>query len=445
VRFLCSLVTLGLLVFPALCRSDEHATRGWLEIIETTPLLVEETKKPPRKDLPVLDRPSENAVSPVLELDGPDEAVESAQSIAAAKSAYRQPLTENVDMFVGEVKVLGRVSVDRVAVGNGSVIQVEVLDEGDLLVIAEAPGSSSIRLWHKDGTQSDFNVWVGEYDPQPRFPAKRMITMRVKMVEFRKSALEELGINWSDNADGPTIATAGDVWGNPLYRPDDANDSQSAGQVLPNMVSPFSGYAGIASSLTSRINLMTAAGDAQILAEPVLSCASGETASFLAGGEVPYPSTGSDGQPTIEFKSYGIKLEVAPLIDTQGNVLASITTEISSLDPSVSVQGAPGLLTRRAKTRVTIAAGETIVIAGLLQIDKGRDRDAVPGLGRLPWLGSLFRSTRSRSGVSELVIFITPEINDGSVDLSERHQQVLQKTRKWIQNVRSGQWLNLLE
>jgi len=314
--------------------------------------------------------------------------------------------SEKIDMFAGEVKVLGQVRVTRVAVGNGRVIRAEVLKTGELMIIAQSPGSSSVRLWNKDQTQSDFNIRVSESDPETRVRMERMVRMRVRMVEFRKSALGRLGIDWGDHMTGPTFATAGDLVGNVLFRP--AGDVFSEG--LPNTVKPFSTYFGIASNITSRINFLASTGDAVTLAEPVLSCTNGGTASFLAGGEVPYPSIGSNGQTMVQFKEYGIKLQVSPMIDAAGNVRAIVNTEISQLDPAVSVQGTPGLLTRRAETQVNVRSGETIVISGLLSAENSKDIDRLPGIGKLPIIGSLFRSNNTRNSVSELVIFVTPEV-----------------------------------
>ena len=313
--------------------------------------------------------------------------------------------TRKVDLFVGEVDVLGVVDVTRVAVGDGAIVRAEVLDGGELLVIAQAPGSTSLRLWHRGGGQSDFNIRVAETDPETRVRMERMVRMRVRLVEFRKSALGRLGIDWSDGANGPTFAAAGDAIGNDLFRP-----AAEGFDGLPNAVRPFSTYFGIASNVTSRINFLASSGDAVTLAEPVLSTRSGGTASFLAGGEVPYPSIGADGQSRVQFKEYGIKLDVAPRIDEAGNVQTFVETEISQLDPAVSVQGAPGLLTRRARTEVNVRSGETIVISGLLSAESGRDVDRLPGLGRLPVLGALFRSKAHRDAVTELVIFVTPEV-----------------------------------
>lgn len=342
--------------------------------------------------------------------------------------------TENVDLFSGQVKVLAKVAVKRVAVGNGGVIQAEVLKSGELLVIAKSPGSSSLRLWHKDGNQSDYNIRVSEQDPERRFPIEKMVRMKVKMVEFRKSALGQLGIDWGDGIAGPTFATAGDVIGNNLFRP--AAEGFSG---LPNTVAPFSTYFGIASNITSRINFLATNGDAVTLAEPVLSCTNGGTASFLAGGEVPYPTRGTNGESKVEFKDYGIKLDIAPEIDAHGNIRTIVETEISQIDRALSVQGNPGLLTRRAQTQVNVRSGETIVISGLLSSEQSTDVDKIPGLGNLPILGSLFRSKNVRNSVSELVIFVTPEIIDmENTSLTARESEIDAYAKMGLRNIQGS-------
>ena len=319
-------------------------------------------------------------------------------------------VSRNVDMFTGEARVFGKVNVERVAVGNGGVLRAEVLANGDLLAIALAAGSSSMHLWHKDGSRSDFNTRVSAEDPEVRVKLEKSIRMRVKMIEFRRSELKRLGIDWGDSIDGPVFATAGDLISNSLFRP----DSGALGANLPLAVQPFSSFLGITAQLSSRINFLVANGDAEMLAEPVLSCRNGGSASFLAGGEVPYPTVGANGQTNIEFREYGIRLEISPVADQNGTIQASILTEVSSIDPAVTVLGAPGLLTRRTQTQVSVIAGDTIVIGGLLQSESGKDIDSLPGIGKLPVLGKLFRSDNMRNNVSELVIFITPDIIDPS-------------------------------
>lgn len=341
--------------------------------------------------------------------------------------------TENVDLFVGQVQVLGKVAVKRVAVGNGSMVRAEVLESGELLVIGQQPGSTSLRLWHKDGNQSDYNIRISEEDPETRFPMERMVRMKVKMVEFRKSALGKLGIDWGDSINGPTFATAGDVIGNNIFRP-----AVEGFEGLPNTVAPFSTYFGIAANITSRINFLATNGDAVTLAEPVLSSLNGGSASFLAGGEVPYPTVGANGETKVAFKDYGIKLNISPQIDTNGNVRTAIETEISQIDPALSIQGTPGLLTRRASTQVNVRSGETIVISGLLSKESSNDIDMLPGIGKLPILGSLFKSKNVRNAVSELVIFVTPEVIEPNGQLlSQRQSDINNYAKRELESVRN--------
>ena len=358
---------------------------------------------------------------------------------SSAKLPVRVSGTVNVDMFAGEVKVLGKVNVTRVAIGNGSIVRAEVLKTGELLVIAQTAGSTSLRLWHKDETQSDFNIRVAQNDPVTRIRMEKMVQIKVRMIEFRKSALGRLGIDWSDSINGPTFAAAGDAVGNNLFRP-----AAEGFNALPNTVSPFSTYFGIATNITSRINLLASSGDAVTLAEPVLSCASGGNASFLAGGEVPYPTIGTNGQTTVEFKEYGIKLNVSPSIDDAGNVRTTVETEISQLDPAVSVQGAPGLLTRRAQTQVNVRSGQTIVISGLLTSESSKDVDRIPGIGNLPIIGNFFKAQNARDSASELVIFLTPEVIDPNTNtLSSYDQEILFESDERV--VRARQSLPLME
>lgn len=356
------------------------------------------------------------------------------EAFSAMTSSSSKPIvadhiakTIKLDMFVGQVDVLGVVKVKRVAVGNGAVVRAEVLDSGELLVIGKSAGSSSLRLWHSDGSQSDFNIRISESDPETRVRMEKMVRMKVRMVDFRKSSLEQVGINWSDSTAGPGLAFAGDVVGNSLFRP----AAEGLFETLPNIVDPFATYFGIASNITSSINMLAANGDAVTLAEPVLSCRSGGEASFLAGGEVPYPTTGQNGQTIVEFKEYGIRLNISPVVDELGNVRAIIETEISQLDQASSIGDTPGLLTRRATTEVNVANGETIVISGLLNSEMSEDVDSIPGLGRLPILGHLFRSTNRRDSAMELVVFVTPEVVDpADTALSARQQRILSDTNQ---------------
>ena len=381
------------------------------------------------------------AVPEIREIEPQTDTVISDDELLSGKAVNSPMFISNMDMFVGELQVVGKVEVTRVAIGNGGIIRAELLDTGELLLIAQGEGSSSLRLWHSDGTQSGYNIRVSANDPETRVRMERMVRLRVRMVEFRKSAISELGIKWSDSANGPAFGAAGDLVGNNLFRPE--FDGFTG---LPNQVDPFSTFFGIATNITSSINFLANNGDAVTLAEPVLSAINGGTASFLAGGEVPFPAQGADGQIFVEFKEYGIRLEVAPRIDSGGNVRTFVQTEISEIDESITVDGAPGLLTRRAETEVNVRSGETIVISGLLSADNSVNEERVPGLGRLPILGHLFKSKGKNNGASELVIFVTPEViePEESPMMDARESEIYAETSRQVQTIRSRPLKSLL-
>lgn len=314
-----------------------------------------------------------------------------------------------LDMFVGQVHVLRDVRVETVAIGNGKLIKVKTMPRNQILIIAEKPGSTSLHLWHKDGTESAYNIRITESDPELRVRREKMIHMDVRIVEFRKQALRKLGINWAKQADGPGFALAGDFQSSTLFRGSSGNQIFKD---LPLNVRPFQAWFGIATEITSRINYLATTGDAVTLAEPKLSCRNGGVAKFLAGGEVPYPVTTSLGQTNVEFKEYGIRLNISPVADPTGFIAAKILAEVSQIDPSVTVRDVPGLITRRTETEMNVREGETIVISGLLNGETSRDVDKIPGLGDIPILGWLFKSENFRNQLTELVIFVTPRISD---------------------------------
>jgi len=150
-------------------------------------------------------------------------------------------------------------------------------------------------------------------------------------------------------------------------------------------------------------------GVLRTLAEPNLVALSGDTASFLAGGEIPIPVQTSDGLVVI-FKEFGVRLSFTPTVVGDDLISLLVQPEVSSLDFSVVVQGIPGLRTRKAKTTVELRDGQSLAIAGLLQTDFQTSISQFPFLGDLPVLGALFRSPSFVRSESELVIIVTPRL-----------------------------------
>lgn len=330
-----------------------------------------------------------------------------------------------VDMFVGELRVFSNMDVVRIGVGNGSVVKVRQVPGNQLLFIAENVGDTTVHLWDRKGKETHINLHVSPIDPKNVVKMEDMILLEVRIIEFLTSKLSELGIRWQSAVAGPGFGIAGDARSNSLFR--GSADPQVFG-ALPTKVTPFKSYFGIASEITSRINLMVNNGDAFTIAEPILTCRNGGEAKFLAGGEIPIPVPGPNNTVTVIFKEYGIKLNIQPVADDQGTIATKLLTEVSRIDESVSINGVPGFLTRRTETEMNVKQNETIVISGLVSSEDSKAIDKLPGLSDVPIFGSLFRSSKFQRRKSELVVFVTPQIF--RVDSNKNRKLIESYTKK---------------
>ena len=164
--------------------------------------------------------------------------------------------------------------------------------------------------------------------------------------------------------------------------------------------------------ILSTLNLAETEGLVTTLAEPNLTALSGETASFLAGGEFPIPLSQGLGSVSIEYKQFGVSLAFTPVVLANGRISMRVRPEVSELSDNGAIQlngfTVPALTTRRAETTVELGSGQSFMIAGLLQNSHNSTVDRTPGLGDVPILGTLFRSNRWRRAETELVIVVTP-------------------------------------
>ncbi|MGF7171564.1 pilus assembly protein CpaC [Sphingobium xanthum] len=160
------------------------------------------------------------------------------------------------------------------------------------------------------------------------------------------------------------------------------------------------------------LDLAETQGLSVTLANPNLTALSGETASFLAGGEIPIPLSTSLGQVSVEYKQYGVSLAFTPTVLADGRISMRVRPEVSQLDESSAVRlnnfTIPGVSTRRAETTVELGSGQSFVIGGLLSTSRNNTIDKAPFLGDLPILGNLFKSRGWRRQETELVIVVTP-------------------------------------
>ncbi|MDX9861525.1 MAG: type II and III secretion system protein family protein [Rhodospirillales bacterium] len=231
--------------------------------------------------------------------------------------------------------------------------------------------------------------------------APSQINLRVRVAEVSRDIDKQLGLNW--NAIGSLGGLSiGLVTSNPFF-------SNVTTQTLAMGASPGKNW-----DINAVIDAMEGEGLVKVLAEPNLTALSGETASFLAGGEFPILVPDSDGRVTIKFKKFGVSLAFTPTLLGGDRINLHVRPEVSQLSNANSVTlnnfEIPSLVTRRAETTVELGSGQSFAIAGLLQNNVTHNINKFPGLGDIPVLGGLFRSDRFQREESELVILVTPYV-----------------------------------
>ncbi len=246
------------------------------------------------------------------------------------------------------------------------------------------------------------------------------VLLQVQVVEATPSSLKNLGVTWGGL--GATGIDAGSfVFGEvplPVTPPllPSTPEAQWWQARLP--VSSIVTELWRLSPVRAIVDALVTDGDAKLLAAPSLLTLSGHEASFLVGGEIPVYTGYTEGRITLEWRAYGVKLDMLPTVDSRGRIVIEVQPEVSSLDwnNAVDIGDAviPAFRVRRASTNLVLADGATIALGGLLQKSEVEVVKKLPGLGdlfgRIPIIGALFRSTRFESGETELVIFITPMI-----------------------------------
>lgn len=241
----------------------------------------------------------------------------------------------------------------------------------------------------------------------------QQVMLRVRVGEVQRTALKTLGVNLSGSADAFTIGTA---LGSVVPVTDISSVvSGVSGGFLRNQLTANGNV-----SLTSTLEALEQDGLFKVLAEPDLVAMSGEKAEFLAGGEFPVPVPQSSGNGnttiTIQFKPFGVAVQFIPFVLSENRIRIAVEPEVSEINEGESTTtnglSIPGLTTRRAKTTVELAPGESFMIAGLLSDRLNSNINQIPGASEIPILGALLRSTQYRRNETELVMAITPYIID---------------------------------
>jgi pilus assembly protein CpaC len=249
------------------------------------------------------------------------------------------------------------------------------------------------------------------------------VNLRVRITEVDRNVTQQLGINWSALGSGGNFLgglfsgntafnTATSIAGGLVAATGNASTANGptsgAFSILGGFHTSHLGIDGVLDALDQE-------GLVTLLAEPNLTAMSGETASFLAGGEFPIPvPQGINNTITIEFKPFGVSLDFTPTVLADNRISLKVRPEVSEIDTTNSITTSgitvPALTVRRVDTTVELSSGQSFAIGGLLQSNTSDVLSALPGLGTLPVLGKLFSSKNYLNNKSELVVIVTPYI-----------------------------------
>ncbi|SFQ87343.1 pilus assembly protein CpaC [Halopseudomonas formosensis] len=317
------------------------------------------------------------------------------------------------------------VAVTRVAVGNPEVAEARVLDRNNVLLLATGPGVTSVSLWTRCAATPHQSMLFVEGEataalahplvPAPtESPLPSQVQTDIRFVEVNRTKLKEVGIRIFGTQSNNFL------FGSPGTAPGSVPVGGVSG-LTPGAQVPLSSdgfnivWGGGSSKFLGALNALENSGFAYTLSRPSLVALSGQSASFLAGGEfpVPIPSSGSDSL-SIEYKQYGIRLNITPTVIDRNRIHLKVAPEVSELDYSAGVvisgTQVPALNVRRTDTSISLADGESLVISGLINTSNRAVVDKLPGLGDIPVLGAFFRNAGMQREEKELLMIVTPRL-----------------------------------
>jgi len=464
-----------------LCSTVALRAQSTTEPGQTTPP-ADQTAPPADQNAPPTTPPATPpATSPATPPATPPAAAPAApvpQPVMQPVGAPTQDSSNDLSVTVGKSVVLDLARpITRIVVGLGDFAEATAVSPTQVLVDGKAPGETTLILWDTSGGRQFFNVTVrpSTFVTNDRMESLRrelrteipgqtirvseengniflrgtvkdlnssdraaiiaatagkvvnlldvqvpaadpQILLKVRFASVDRSKERQLGMNLFSTGAGNTVGSVTTGQFNPptISLP---SSSTAASATLSNALNLFAFYPGI--NLGATIQALEQQGLVETLAEPNVLAANGHQASFLAGGEYPYPvaqgaGAGAGAVITIQFKDYGVRLNFIPTITPRGTIRLQVAPEVSALDftNAVTISGftVPAITVRRVKTEVELQDGQSFAIGGLLNNTETESFQKIPFLGDIPILGRFFQSIQRTKTNTELIVIVTPEI-----------------------------------
>lgn len=403
---------------------------------------------------------------------------------------------EPVEVSLNESKYMAASGITRLAVGNPAIADVQLLSSGDFLLVGKKAGTTSLIVWSDGGRRTEYTVYVAGNDRgmasaiqdaigYPKVHVQMIedrvmlrgkvenqyehdialkiaglytggdgsgvidllemehpsqIRLEAQIIEINSDYTKNLGIQyWSQtpgansnsgsSSDNPnnniTVGTAGLFYGG-----EDFSSTRKHGGWLGSHV------ANVNVTLQALIN----EGKARILSRPSITTMSGKTANILIGGRIPIPVSDGNGNVSIDWHEYGVKLNIEPVVDSEDKITSKVHAEVSTLDYSHGVKidsfSVPGIATREAESEVNVRSGMTMAIGGLINSEDAKIVSKIPLLGDLPIIGRFFRHTSNTRDKRELIILITPTLvaDDTPAPMSQRMKASYEEIERIARN-----------
>lgn len=264
------------------------------------------------------------------------------------------------------------------------------------------------------------------------------VRLEAQIIEINTSAERNLGIQYWSPTIGSSTGSGSDSGNDDLTR--GSSGLFYAGENFKNSRGSFGWLGSHFSNINASLQALVTEGKARILSRPSITTMSGQKANILIGGRIPIPTSAGDGQIAIDWREYGIKLNIEPVVDAENKITSKVHAEVSTLDYGHSVTendfSIPAIASREADAVINVRSGMTMAIGGLLNSQDGKTVTKIPLLGDIPIIGQFFRHTQKTRDNRELLILITPTLvsDETPVAMSQRMKGSYEDNERYLRN-----------